>query len=677
MRVPKRGKVNCAFSLRGVFIILLMFSSMALAQEKNAASITLDTEVIGSMIDANIYGQFSEHLGSCIYGGIWVGENSPIPNTRGIRNDVIEALKKLKVPVLRWPGGCFADEYHWMDGIGPRESRPKMVNTNWGGVVEDNSFGTHEFLDLCEIIGAEPYICGNVGSGTVEELSKWVEYTTSDGKNPMADLRRKNGREEPWKIKYWGIGNESWGCGGRMRPEYYADLVRRYSNFARNYAGNQVLKIASGPNVDDTVWTDVVMNLSGSVINGLALHYYTTGSKPAAEFDENGWFDVIKKTLRMDEIIKMHSTIMDKYDPAKRVALIVDEWGTWFSVEPGTNPSFLYQQNTMRDAVVAASNLNIFHKYSDRVKMTNIAQMINVLQAMILTDNEKMVLTPTYHVFEMFNVHQGAILLPLEVATSDYVCQGESVPAVNASASINSKGLIHISLCNVHPKESQEVRINLNHFKNRKVTARILTSEEMNALNSFEDKDNVTPGEFNNFEFSENDLVVNMPSKSVIVFELDGEVNSEIGASIKVNNPKPKLQYSYYKGSLMVLPEFATLSPVKKGTINNFTIPENNDGSDFAVKYSGLIKIPEDGFYNFYANSDDGAKIFIDGKLIVNNDGRHAPIEVTGFTSLKKGYHRIEAEFFQAGGGMFFEASIEGPGMKKQIIPAEILFHEE
>ncbi|MFZ1288792.1 MAG: alpha-L-arabinofuranosidase C-terminal domain-containing protein [Melioribacteraceae bacterium] len=654
------------------FLFLFLVSSTSFTQTK----IAVDLDRLGGYIEPNIYGQFSEHLGSCIYGGIWVGEDSPIPNTKGIRNDVLAALKKLEVPVLRWPGGCFADEYHWMDGIGPKKERPTMVNTNWGGVVEDNSFGTHEFLNLCEMIGADAYISGNVGSGTVEEFANWIQYTTSDGNNPMADLRRKNGRDKPWTVKYWGIGNESWGCGGRMRPSYYADLARVFSTYAKNYAGNQVYKIASGPNVDDTVWTDEVMQIAGKVINGIGLHYYTSNSKPAADFDESGWFSVIQKTIRMDELIQMHTKVMDKYDPAKNVALIVDEWGTWHNVEPGTNPSFLYQQNTLRDAIVAASNLNIFHNYSDRVKMTNIAQMVNVLQAMILTDNEKMVLTPTYHVFEMYKVHKGAINLPLNVETPNYNFGDEFIPSVNATASINSNGFVHISLCNVNPNKNEEVKINLNSFKNGNISGRILTSIEMNALNSFDKPNNLAPTLFSDYDFSDNNITVNLPAKSVVVLKIEGEVNSTIGSAFEVKNPKPKLNYSYYKKELLNLPNFSELKPVKEGLIDQIKIPENSDGSDFAVKYSGLIKIPQDGFYNFYVNSDDGTKLYIDGKLIVSNDGRHAPIEVQGFASLKNGFHKIELEFFQAGGGLELKTSIKGPGIEKKEISADMLFHE-
>ncbi|MCB0742667.1 MAG: alpha-N-arabinofuranosidase [Ignavibacteriae bacterium] len=656
-----------------IFLILLTLTSFMFAQ----TNITIDLDKLGGHIDPNIYGQFSEHLGSCIYGGIWVGENSPIPNTNGIRNDVLAALKQLEVPVLRWPGGCFADEYHWMNGIGPKEKRPSMVNTNWGGVVEDNSFGTHEFLNLCEMIGADAYISGNVGSGTVEEFANWIQYTTSDGNNPMADLRRKNGRDKPWNVKYWGIGNESWGCGGRMRPSYYADLARVFSTYAKNFGENQVYKIASGPNVDDTVWTDEVMSIAGKMINGIGLHYYTNNSKPASDFDESGWFSVIKKTLRMNELIEMHSKVMDKHDPDKNVALIVDEWGTWHSVEPGTNPSFLYQQNTMRDAIVAACNLNIFHNHNDRIKMTNIAQMVNVLQAMILTNDEKMVLTPTYHVFEMYKVHKGAINLPLNLKTSNYTFGEESIPSVSGTASIDSKGTVHITLCNVNPNSVEKVKLNLESYLNEKISGRILSSSKMNSLNSFEEPNNITPVEFSNFKFSDNSISINLPAKSIVALTLEGKLNSTIGSPIKVTNPKPKLNFNYYKEILMNLPNFDELKIVKAGLIDQVKLPEGNDGADFAVKYSGFIKIPEDGFYNFYSKSDDGTKLYIDDKLIISNDGRHAPIEVQGFASLKKGFHKFELEFFQAGGGVDLKASIEGPNLKKQEIPATMLFHEE
>lgn len=354
----------------------------------------LNADVGQGTINRNIYGHFSEHLGRCIYEGIWVGEDSPIPNTNGIRSDVVEALKNIKIPVLRWPGGCFADEYHWKDGIGPRADRKRMVNTHWGGVVENNHFGTHEFMELCRQLECEPYINGNVGSGTVQEMSEWVEYLTFGGESPMSLLRAENGREEPWKVTYFGVGNENWGCGGNMRPEYYADVYRRYQTYVRNYGDNKIHRIACGPNSDDYNWTEVLMREAARFMDSLTLHYYTVPGEwqnkgPATGFAEREWFTTLRKTLHMDELITRHSVIMDKYDPERRVGLIVDEWGTWYDVEPGTNPGFLYQQNTIRDALVAGLTLNIFHKHHQRVRMANIAQTVNVLQAVILTEGEK------------------------------------------------------------------------------------------------------------------------------------------------------------------------------------------------------------------------------------------------------------------------------------------------
>src|SRR5665213_191582 len=414
------------------------------------AALDIHADQPGSVINRNLYGQFTEHLGHCIYGGIWVGEDSPIPNTRGIRNDVVAALRKAQVPVVRWPGGCFADEYHWKDGIGPSAQRPKMINTHWGGVVENNHFGTHEFMDFCAQVGCEPYITGNLGSGTVQEMMEWVEYMTSDADSPMANLRRQNGRNEPWHVKYFAIGNEAWGCGGDMRAEFYADNFRRYNTFLKSYGDNHLYRIACGPSDDDYQWTDTVMAIAGSKMNGLSMHYYTlpTGNwkdkGSATQFDEAEWFATLRRTLRMDELITKHSAIMDKYDPQKKVGLIVDEWGNWYNVEPGTNPGFLFQQNTLRDAIVAGLNFHIFQRHADRVVMANIAQLVNVLQSLILTDGPKMTVTPTYHVFEMFKVHQDATALPVDVQTPPYAFGGESIPAVSASASRDKAGRIHL-----------------------------------------------------------------------------------------------------------------------------------------------------------------------------------------------------------------------------------------
>ena len=435
--------------------------------------LTINADLGSKTINRHIYGHFAEHLGRCIYGGIYVGEDSSIPNTRGMRNDVVAALRNLNIPNLRWPGGCFADEYHWMDGIGPQANRPKMVNTHWGGVTEDNSFGTHEFLELCEQLECEPYICGNVGSGTVQEMQQWVEYITFDGISPMADLRRENGRSEPWRIKYWGVGNENWGCGGNMRPEYYADEYRRFQTYVRNFGDNKIFKIAGGASDSNYHWTETLMSRTQErngrfLMNGLSLHYYSLGGSwpprlAATGFAEEDWFVILRDARHMDELLQRHTTIMDQYDPEKEVGLIVDEWGTWYTVEPGTNPGFLYQQNTMRDALVAALHFDIFHRYCDRVQMTNIAQTVNVLQAMILTEQggDRLILTPTYHVFEMYKVHQDATLLPLTLTSDEYTFGDTTIPAISATASRDSAGRVHLSLSNADPNTDHTVTCTL------------------------------------------------------------------------------------------------------------------------------------------------------------------------------------------------------------------------
>ncbi len=497
--------------------------------------ITLDIKIAKTTIDRNIYGHFSEHLGRCIYEGFWVGEDSPIPNVRGIRSDVVTALRKIKAPMLRWPGGCFADEYHWMDGIGPREQRPTMVNTHWGGVVENNHFGTHEFMDLCDQIGCEPYICGNVGSGTVQEMSQWVEYITFDGKSPMADLRRANGRNEPWKLKYFGVGNENWGCGGRMTPEYYADLYRRYALYARDYGDNKLYRIACGASGDDYHWTEVLMAKAGDArtprgcqMDGLALHYYTSvkrlpdGSREgsATVFDETGWIEIVSKALFMDELVRKHGTIMDKYDPDKKVAMIVDEWGTWYAVEPGTHPRFLYQQNTMRDAIAAAVTLDIFNKHADRVRMANIAQTVNVLQALVLTQQEKMLLTPTYHVFDLYAAHQDATLVPVDIQSERYQHADYSVPAISASASVNDEGKLHLTASNANPHKDIAVAVFIRGLKGRTVEGQALHAAAMNAHNTFEQPDVVKPQPFNGAKFTAEGVEFVIPKMSVIALDI-------------------------------------------------------------------------------------------------------------------------------------------------------------
>ncbi|WP_243348341.1 alpha-N-arabinofuranosidase [Parabacteroides sp. FAFU027] len=499
--------------------------SGAAAQSRATAVINADQGKY--TINRNIYGQFAEHLGHGIYGGFWVGENSPIPNTKGVRNDIIEALKRIRIPNLRWPGGCFADEYHWMDGIGPREKRARMINTHWGGVVEDNAFGTHEFLNLCEVLGTEPYICGNVGSGAVEEMSKWVEYMTFDGESPMANLRKQNGREKPWKVKFFGVGNENWGCGGNMSPEGYAELYRRYSTYARNYGSNQLYKIAGGANIDDYRWTETLMrNIPNHLMNGLSLHNYTftknwENKGDATGFDMDQYFSILENGNKMDEIITRHSQIMDTFDPAKRIGLVVDEWGAWYNVEPGTNPGFLYQQNTLRDALLAGSIINIFHKHCDRVKMTNIAQMVNVLQSIILTKDEKMLLTPTYYVFDMYKVHQDATMLPMTVNCGTYNRMDRRLSSISSTASIDKDGAIHITLVNIDPDNGIELTCDVQGTKTTKITdGQIITGKEVQSYNTFDNPNRVKLDKFKDASYKNGTLKVKLPAKSLVTIEL-------------------------------------------------------------------------------------------------------------------------------------------------------------
>ena len=480
----------------------------------------INTKKQKAQIDRNIYGHFSEHLGRCIYEGLYVGEDSNIPNMDGLRKDVIEALKGMGLPLLRWPGGCFADEYHWKDGIGPKANRKKMINTHWGGVVEDNSFGTHEFMRLCELLECEPYINGNVGSGTVQEMSEWVEYMTFGGLSPMAKLREENGQKEPWKVKYFGVGNENWGCGGNMRPEYYADLYRRYQTYIRNYGDNELFKIAGGPNVDDYNWTKVLMEIAEPFMDGLSLHYYTYVNSwddkgSATEMTEQDYYRVMKNTWKMEELVTKHSHIMDKYDPKKRVALVVDEWGTWYNVEPGTNPGFLYQQNSMRDALVAGINLNIFNKHADRVRMANIAQLVNVLQSVILTEGEKMIKTPTYHVFDMYQEHQDNYLLESYITTSDIDIEGSKVPAMTESASMNASGQVVITLCNLELDKEKKIDATTLDFSPKKVTGHIINGK-MDAINTFDAPEVIKKELFEQVELKEFGFSMTIPSCSVV-----------------------------------------------------------------------------------------------------------------------------------------------------------------
>ena len=508
-------------------VSLFCFVCLFVGTHAQTNRIAIQTHDANITISKHIYGHFAEHLGRCIYGGFYVGENNTkIPHVNGVRKDVIDALKKLKVANLRWPGGCFADTYHWKDGIGPKDKRPSIVNQWWGGVTEDNSFGTHDFLNMCELLGAEPYLAGNVGSGTVLELAEWVQYVNFDGESPMSKLRAENGREKPWNVKMWGVGNEAWGCGGNMKPDYYANIYRQYATFMTDWSNTSKLyRIASGANGDDYNWTETLMrDIPHNMLAGVALHHYSVinwGKKgPSTDFEEELYFKTMKAAWRMEELVTRHSTIMDKYDPAKRVALVVDEWGGWYDVEPGTNPGFLYQQNTMRDAMIAGITLNVFNNHADRVRVANLAQTINVLQAVILTNEEKMLLTPTFHVMEMYNVHQYAKLLPLKIKSNDYVFGTDKLQAVSASASVDANGLTHVSLVNIDAKKSQDVEINFFGSEYKSVTGRILSSVALQDHNTFENPEKIKPGPFKDAQIKGSILKAKLPPFSVVVLEL-------------------------------------------------------------------------------------------------------------------------------------------------------------
>jgi len=492
-----------------VFLIAVLCAIItlpALGGEKVA--IWVDTSKAGAKIDRNIFGQFAEHLGHGIYDGIWVGPNSTIPNTRGIRNDVVAALKAIKVPNVRWPGGCFADEYHWRNGIGPQ--RAVTLNPNWGGVIEPNTFGTHEFMDFLDQIDADAYISVNVGSGTPREAAEWLEYMTASQPTTLAKERAANGHAAPYRVGYLGIGNESWDCGGNMTPDYYLSQLKIYSRFVRNYnpeqqSKQQMLKIAVGPGGGEprwTEWTEAIMKAYQSHtwswdMNGLSMHSYTVVKWPPSYasigFGETEYSQILKSTLDMEDLIDKHAAIMDKYDPEKKVALVVDEWGGWYAPLPGSNPGFLVQQNSLRDAVLAALNLNIFARHADRVRMANIAQMINVLQSMILTDKEKMVLTPTYYVYKMYVPFQDATFVPVTFNAGIYTHDNITLPRVDAIAGKDKSGKLWLEITNVDPNRPVEIEVNVSGIGPKSAAGETLTAPKVDSVNTFGAPSTVVP----------------------------------------------------------------------------------------------------------------------------------------------------------------------------------------
>lgn len=496
-------------------------------------------------INKNIYGHFIEHIGRCIYGGLFVGDSKSIKNNNGIHTNVIEALNEINIPVLRWPGGCFADRYHWMDGIGPRKSRPLRTNIFWGGVPEDNSFGTHEFFELCEMLGCEPYICGNIGSGSVQEMADWIEYITSNERSLLTDLRKQNGRKKSWDLKYFGLGNELWGYDGNMKPEYYCDLYNHYQSFIDNkYTpidkefSKNIYKIACGPyginpdvlipgleHHDPCSWTEILMKNVGSLMDGLSLHYYVFSEISNEKFnsfvssEERDWFKVLSAALYIERVIEKIYIIMEKYDPNKNIDLIVDEWGV--NHLKGMDHVLEQQPNTLLDAMVAAITLNIFNNHCDRVKMANIAQMVNVSQSLIKTEKEKIVLTPTYYVFKMYKIHQDSTWLPATLECDKYKYNNECIPQISCSASMNSKGVINLTLCNTHLQS--QAFLNCRFVKAhgiKEIKGNILTSECIYAQNTFKEPDNIAISNFYDFKIIENNFSVKLPPKSIVLLSI-------------------------------------------------------------------------------------------------------------------------------------------------------------
>ncbi|MDB5951202.1 MAG: alpha-N-arabinofuranosidase [Massilia sp.] len=508
---------------------LLLALSFVAAPAFAQVSVTIDTVHSGAVINKNVYGQFAEHLGTGVYEGMWVGPGSKIPNTRGWRNDVVGALKNLHVPLVRWPGGCFADEYHWRDGTGPRARRPVKVNTNWGGVEESNAVGTHEFFDLVEMLGADAYVNGNLGSGTPQEMAEWIEYMTSDSKSTLANLRRKNGRDKPFKVAYFAIGNEAWGCGGNMTPEYYTSLYKHYKSFLKAPQATRPKFIASGGNDSDTRWTDVISRDAKEGADGISFHYYTIptgkwkGKGAATGFAEAEWMSTLANTLKLEGFINDNVAKLDQNDPPKKIGLFVDEWGTWYDVEKGSNAGFLFQQNTLRDAVVAALNFNIFHAHAERVRMTNIAQMVNVLQAMIITDKDKMILTPTYHAYRMYVPFQDAQSLPVTLANNTrYSVGAASIPGVSASAARGKDGKLWLALVNTNPGAPVAVAVDLagqgQHISG--ASGQLLTAEAMDAHNTFGQADAIKPVPWSARAVG-GKLSLRIPAKAIVVVAVE------------------------------------------------------------------------------------------------------------------------------------------------------------
>ncbi|MHB1150898.1 MAG: alpha-N-arabinofuranosidase [Eubacteriales bacterium] len=469
---------------------------------KNLYIIVPDT--IG-MIAPEIYGHFSEHIGGVFYDGIWVGEDSPIPNIRGLRLELIERFRKIRPAVLRWPGGCFAETYDWRDGIGERSKRP--VRINWwyrsDGRYEPNQVGTHEFIDFCRLVGAEPYFAANITSTTPLDIRDWIDYCNSPrGTTSYALLREKNGSPEPFNVKYWGVGNENWGGGGNMTPETYAHEFRKYAAVMDNTAPVLCL-IGCGPNGADYNWTQRFLDVfasSGRMMGAYSMHYYCGSSGDPVAFSESEWYQLLCQANQMETILNRHWNIIKGFGMEQQASLFVDEWGCWHP--GGSGPSKGYnlfeQQSTMRDAMVTALTLNIFNNNCDKVKMSNTAQLVNNLHTLFLTSGDKFAVTPTYHIYDMYKEHQGGKAVRV-LTDSEHISftapdgHKKSLNRLSASASVK-EDVLTLTIANLSATDSETLKlVSVGISIGDTAEATLLTHKDIHAHNTFDAPSEVTP----------------------------------------------------------------------------------------------------------------------------------------------------------------------------------------
>jgi alpha-N-arabinofuranosidase len=493
-----------------------------------ASTATVDVlldEPIG-VIAPELYGHFAEHIGGVIYDGIWVGEDSAVPNLGGIRKSLVDWMKRLRPAVIRWPGGCFADGYHWRDGIGEREKRPRRYG-RWTDVTEPNHFGSHEFIRFCRLVDAQPYMAANVGTGTPEEFQSWVEYCNAPaGLTTLADERAANGAPDPLGIRYWGVGNESWGCGGKFTPEDYCTDYRKFATWVPGY-GVPLYLIASGPNGNDPNWTarffQKWVDYERAPLHGWSPHYYCGTAGEALQFSTDQWYELLARAKEMEKLISDQWAVMGKFDPQRKVRLVIDEWGAWH--KPGTeiNKRHLFEQmGCLRDALVAALTLDTFNRHADKMAMANVAQLINNLHSLFLADGDRFVATPNFYVFEMYKPHQGATAVRVNVEAPAVEFRVGSdrrqLFGLAGSASVREKAMT-LTLVNPHDSEPVAAAVNLKGGAARAARRTVLTHAQANAHNTFE-RPNELVSQSGDVEVSGAAFTLELPPKSIARWDI-------------------------------------------------------------------------------------------------------------------------------------------------------------